>query len=271
MYQRIFACLRSAPVAGLAVFLFSQTVPAHQVTPMQLDLYPGQTRQVSVKDAGTCKAFVQGRVLDTKIATVEGYTPADAEGVEVLISVKAADQGGGETTMEVTWVGENAPSGSNPNAELPCQEDNREFPEIVKIIIKDPKSKKISSSGTSLDPVNTFSGEFFFQEVDDFYLGGPLPLYFNRYYGSQLLKGDITGDTGNNWLHNFEWRLHRAGNIVVVISPRAEVYQFSTDGKGNWSQQGGNGQRPLQLIENGSDFVVFNGYEQLSYLFNSEG
>ncbi|WP_372783830.1 RHS repeat-associated core domain-containing protein, partial [Litorivivens sp.] len=91
------------------------------------------------------------------------------------------------------------------------------------------------------------------------------------YYGSQLLKGDITGDTGNNWLHNFEWRLHRAGNIVVVISPRAEVYQFSTDGKGNWSRQGGNGQRPLQLIEIGSDFIVFNGYEQLSYLFNSDG
>lgn len=58
------------------------------------------------------------------------------------------------------------------------------------------------------DPVNLFNGELFTGEPVDIHLQGPLPLFFKRYYAAFLASdGFVTGALGNNWLHNFDWRL----------------------------------------------------------------
>jgi hypothetical protein len=61
-------------------------------------------------------------------------------------------------------------------------------------------------SGYYGDPVNMFSGELVVREAPDLALGGPLPLFFARYYASGLQSAALVKSAlGNNWSHNFDW------------------------------------------------------------------
>ena len=113
-------------------------------------------------------------------------------------------------------------------------------------------SASFAASGTDADPVNTFTGELFTEDITDIDLGGPMPLRFTRYYASYLRRSFILGDLGSNWLHNFETRLHRSGTTMTYVSNAGRVVKFLQDtGTGEWEQTS-NLDRPYQLIAEGT-------------------
>ncbi len=110
-------------------------------------------------------------------------------------------------------------------------------------------------AATNLDPINTFSGELFSQKPRDLDLGGPMPLYFQRYYASYLRRSFILGDLGSNWRHNFDARLFWSGNTITYVSHDGRVTKFQQDvGTGVWSQQT-NTDTPYQLSAVGGEDV----------------
>ncbi|WP_373089391.1 RHS repeat-associated core domain-containing protein [Zhongshania sp.] len=258
----------SAKLLSLIIFLsFSSFLQAHAVFPQQIELWLGETGKISVKDSGSCAAKVDGSTADTSIASVAGASPSSSYGVEVILDIKASNTQAGLTSLDVTWTGEDALPGGDPQG--PCQDVGQHV--NVHVLVKDPKSVGVSSSGSSLDPVNTFSGELFIAEDYDLYLDGPLPLYFKRYYGSYLRRGYIVGDLGDNWLHNFDWRVHWVGNKLLVVSPKGKVFNYLSDDAGNWTFQGGNGQQPDQVIQQQGKIILFDAHNQLTHQFNERG
>jgi RHS repeat-associated protein len=87
------------------------------------------------------------------------------------------------------------------------------------------------------DPVNTATGEFYF-ELPLFDLGGPLPLSANIYYGS-LVSANLEVDRafghvlGTNWLHNHQYiRLYKGDTRTEVIYDRGKILRFNSEGTG---------------------------------------
>jgi YD repeat-containing protein len=97
-----------------------------------------------------------------------------------------------------------------------------------------PKQKKTAAnypfSGVTEGNVNTYTGELVY-ETTDFSIGSE-PFEFRRYYASKLwAQGTVGGSLGENWTHNFEWRLDTnygpAGNQVRVTDYRGTEYVFN--------------------------------------------
>ena len=124
-------------------------------------------------------------------------------------------------------------------------------------------------SGTSDDPINTFTGELFKQYSPDLNLGGPMPLTFNRYYASGLKASGVSGSLGANWLHNFEWSLSVQGNNATITSNKGRSITFSDNG-GSWDLTG-TMNIPFQFVESGADFVLYNPNIDRLYTFDSAG
>jgi len=125
------------------------------------------------------------------------------------------------------------------------------------------------NNGTTNDPVSTATGEYFFGSID-LYLGGPLPLYFERYYAS-LLKddGNVTSALGNNWMHNFDLKLVTSGTEAEVVYDRGRVIKFQKSGN-TWGLKD-----PIpiiyQLIQSGTDYKLLDPSKFLIYTFNNGG
>ncbi|UCG56420.1 MAG: hypothetical protein JSU70_16350, partial [Phycisphaerales bacterium] len=125
------------------------------------------------------------------------------------------------------------------------------------------------TSATDADPVNTFTGELFNQFVPDIDLGGPMPLFFARYYASGLLNANITGSLGNNWRHNFEWTLTYVGTDVYIVNHRGRLIQFSQNGPA-WDLAGKT-DIVYQLSEAGGTFTLLDPRSEQLYTFNPNG
>ena len=97
-------------------------------------------------------------------------------------------------------------------------------------------SANFRQASTSQDPVNLFTGELFTRPAPDLWLGGPMPLYFQRYYAAHLRRSNILGDLGSNWRHNFDARFYWSGNAATYVSAEGRVTQFVRSGS-SWSQQ----------------------------------
>jgi len=124
------------------------------------------------------------------------------------------------------------------------------------------------SSTHSRDPVNTSTGELYFVDGYDLYLtGGPRPLSFVRYYASHLVVGGY-GDShlGNNWAHNFSWRLDNRTSIASVNTPQGRIIKFSKSGSG-WSLSE-TYDAPFQLVENSGEFTFLDPRVGLLYIFD---
>jgi len=125
------------------------------------------------------------------------------------------------------------------------------------------------ASGTDADPINTFTGELFGQFSPDIDLGGPMPLFFARYYASGLLNANITGSLGNNWSHNFEWTLTHIGTHIHLVDNQGRLIQFSQNGSA-WDLIGKT-DIVYQLAETTGTFTLFDPRSERLYTFNANG
>jgi len=122
------------------------------------------------------------------------------------------------------------------------------------------------------DPVNLFTGEYFDLLAPDLDLGGPLPLVFQRYYASLLLRdGKSFGRLGNNWRHNFEWSLTNKNTTIEIVSPMGRVITFTNDSF-NFTLLGRQ-DIPYQLIYffGSGDFMLADPLSQTAYRFDPSG
>ncbi len=121
------------------------------------------------------------------------------------------------------------------------------------------------------DPVNTYTGELVTEEPPDLFLGGPMPLYFSRYYASRLQADALLNSRmGNNWSHNFEWRSYlMLTNQAIVVSPKGLAVHFNKSGT-NWVLQSPT-HMPFQLTDNGTNFVFGDPRDNRLYNFNTNG
>ncbi len=127
--------------------------------------------------------------------------------------------------------------------------------------------------GTAGDPVNTGTGEHYF-EIPVFDLGGPLPLVFSLYYGSLSytnteIRNAFDPSMGYNWLHNF--------NIALVKSSASEVHILYDKGRiirfvktSEWTLKDKE-DTPCQLKDNGSAYYFMDPSKDLVYKFDTDG
>jgi RHS repeat-associated protein len=120
------------------------------------------------------------------------------------------------------------------------------------------------------DPINTFIGELFDLEKVDLNLGGPMPLFFARYYASQLAAdGNITSPLGRNRLHNFDAKLTVTGSAATAVLSDGRVVQFMQSG-GAWTLTG-RMDVVFQLVQNGATFVLADPRSQRMWTFDGNG
>lgn len=253
---------------AIIVFLIPFSSRAHDVFPAQLKLYFGEAKTFHVKDPATCNAQITATVADTSVASITNTNPATGYGIDVSFEVTASDTKAGSTTIAITVVGEDV-GGSGP-----CQEDTRGDPHQLVVQVIDPETVSSANnpySGTSLDPINTSTGELTQYEPYDLYLDGPLPLYFQRYYASYLRRSYILGNLGNNWLDNFDWNLHWVGNLIVITTDRGKVLKYTSDGQGNWTLQSSTDPTPYQIKQDQQEILLYDPNRDRIYRFNAEG
>jgi len=111
----------------------------------------------------------------------------------------------------------------------------------VNVVVTGEKCKTTGSDpnvATSDEPVNTYNGELFNQEKPDLSLGGPMPLYFARYYDSFLRRNYILSDLGNNWRHNFSHAVEVGNWDIYYINAAGRRTHFAAGvTPGTWEQQ----------------------------------
>ncbi len=127
----------------------------------------------------------------------------------------------------------------------------------------------VVSSGDDRDPINTYTGELFDSYSPDINLGGPMPLFFSRYYASGLNNLGVTGNMGDNWRHNFEWKMTIFGTDANITSNKGRSIYFSNNGT-SWNLTG-KADVPFQLAANGSDYVLYEPGTEHLYTFDSSG
>jgi len=140
--------------------------------------------------------------------------------------------------------------------------------QCVSVPLPDSASQ-FDSSGTDGDPVNTFTGELFNVFDSDINLGGPMPLFFSRYYASSLASSNITGSMGDNWRHDFEWSLSNTGTAISIVSNRGRVIEFTLNGA-VWNLTGKT-DVVYRLKDNAGVFTLFDPHDQRLYSFDTTG
>ncbi|MEM6532098.1 MAG: DUF6531 domain-containing protein [Myxococcota bacterium] len=116
---------------------------------------------------------------------------------------------------------------------------------------------QFENSAEDGDPVNTLTGELITRALPDLDLDGPMPLLFERYYASGLVRGGVAaGEMGENWRHNYEWNITADASTVDIIDPRGRTIQFA-DSSGTWILQG-SPSILFSLVGSGSDFSLYD-------------
>ena len=128
-----------------------------------------------------------------------------------------------------------------------------------------------SYSGSTGDPVNTYTGELYMNEGIDLNLGGPMPLVFSRYYSSFIKKDRfISSEMGTNWVHNFDLKATIDSDSIDVVYYKARVIQFTGSSASGWTLTDTQ-PVPFQLQEAGSDYVMLDPQLNRFFTFDSEG
>ncbi len=97
-----------------------------------------------------------------------------------------------------------------------------------------PTEQQVIFTGFNGDPVSTATGELYDAGfAPDLSLGGPLPLQFSRYYASLINANGFVTLIGNNWMHNFNYRLIISGTTATVSLFGGKKIAFQASGN-NW-------------------------------------
>jgi len=133
----------------------------------------------------------------------------------------------------------------------------------------EPTRAENPSHGGLGDPLSTATGELYSGSFD-LLLGGPMPLFFHRYYASLLTpNGNVASALGTNWMHNFDLTLIKDTDEVTVIYFGGKTIPFIRNG-GSWELQ--NPERVVyQLIESRADFKLMDPSIERIFTFNDEG
>lgn len=221
----------------------------------------GNAGSFVLSDPGTCSALITAAVGDPTIATVAPTGPIDA--VSQLFLVTAGVKAG-TTTISLNWVGEGVGDPDNS-----CNEIGSASVSVTVTDFKVGSSSNNDHSGINGDPVNTYNGELFFHEPGHFYLAGPMPLFFNRYYASSLRRSFVLSRMGDNWRHNFDWELHSVGNVLVIVNSTGRVLRYLKEDTidGAWALQNST-DIPHQVTQDGSTFYLLDPRTNLIYTFD---
>jgi len=120
-----------------------------------------------------------------------------------------------------------------------------------------------------IEPVDMFNGELFHEDGPELYLGGPMPLYWQRYFATYLRRSFVAGPSGLNWRHNFDFRLMWSGTVALYIDNRGRVTRFLRQGISGPFIQQNNLDTPYQLIiAPGSDPVLSDPHTDYIYTFD---
>ena len=136
-----------------------------------------------------------------------------------------------------------------------------------------PPTSNGKQHGKLKDPVNTATGEYYF-EVNDLDLGGPIPFGFSRYYGSAVsVRKDVSHAfshiMGENWLHNYNVkRLYKGDWHSDIIYDRGRIISFKRAQGTPW-QLANHEDVPYQL-QQGEDgkFYFMDPSKGLIYVFS---
>ena len=123
-----------------------------------------------------------------------------------------------------------------------------------------------TNSGFSPDPVNTATGNYYYQRQDLKIRGRGLNFAFKRYYNSQDTS---TGPLGSGWNHNYNINLVENSDSTVKIRwGDGKTTTFTPDGVGGFTPQFGVFDT---LLDNGDETYTFRKKNQTSYNFDVNG
>ena len=260
MSARIRIISVAAPLLSgvLSLLVCCSPASAHYIDPTgELAVEVGETFQVAVHPSGGWDdCLVAATVTSGNPAVVSGGGSKTES--EPVFEMTALAPGSVEITIFYDGVGDQCTSVQT---------------ETLTVTVTGPKSRTSGGapcSGTVGDPVNTYNGELFFHEPADLWLGGPLPLSFQRYYASYLRRNFVVGDLGDNWRHNFEWSVHWNGNHLALRDQIGRKVRWTSDGAGTWTQQSGL-EVPYQIRQDNGEIVIFDPESRLVYTFSEAG
>jgi YD repeat-containing protein len=145
---------------------------------------------------------------------------------------------------------------------------------ITAIFDKEPTSSDGKKHGKLKDPVNTATGEFYF-ETPLFDLGGPLPMKSSLYYGSALSGNtDVNSAFGHvigaNWLHNYQMAcLHKNDQEAAVIYDRGKTLNFARNGTA-WELSDTLDIAYSLKNDSAGNFYLLDPDKELVYIFNTD-
>jgi len=125
---------------------------------------------------------------------------------------------------------------------------------------------RTSSTGRSPDPVNTATGNYYYQHQDLLIPGIAMPLGFERNYNSRDQKN---GPLGYNWMHN--WNT----SLVIEIDGNITI-RWGDGSTKTWSPDGIGGFTPQSavfdtLIDEGGGAYTLQKKNLIRYQFNTSG
>jgi len=123
-----------------------------------------------------------------------------------------------------------------------------------------------NQAGSSPDPVNTATGNYYYQHQDLLLPGIGMPFSFERNYNSRDQKN---GPLGYNWTHNWNTSLavESSGNITIRWGD-GSTQTWSPDGSGGFIPQSGVFDT---LIDDGGGVYTLQMKNRMHYQFNAAG
>lgn len=119
-------------------------------------------------------------------------------------------------------------------------------------------------TGSALDPVNTFSGNFTYQFTDFSLPSRGLPLVFEGSYNS---RDTYAGPLGQGWTHNYNTQLWFETGRAVWLSTRGARLGFTANGDGSFTPETG---IRATLAFTQDTYTLTQG-DNLAYTFNPTG
>ena len=250
---------------------------AHDCSTLYLEIPQGETRPFFIipkgADEGGVSFYLIQQAPDPSIASVAPVAPFD--GFSSTKTVRWDIKGLATGTTDAIFYWDYPPHGPTAKGSFTVE---------VNVIPQPSCCANIVQIAPANDPVNTRTGGLFAFEKRDLNLGGPLPLYFERYYDSGLTSdGNITSALGINRAHNFDMRMTTGGfaslsnfnepGTADIVTGRGRVIHFfqANDPSFGFSTGWflvGRQDIPYKLVQTGTTFRMADPTTQTIYDFD---